>query len=109
MRWPLITLFQCILANLANLHCTLWQSVNNFDELLVIIIINFTDCSVWNFDGSSTYQAVGTNSDMYLHPIALFKDPFRRGKNKIALCEVYDYRKLPAGRLDVDLRTLFLA
>ncbi|XP_025114076.1 glutamine synthetase-like isoform X1 [Pomacea canaliculata] len=54
------------------------------------------DCPVWNFDGSSTYQAEGSNSDMYLYPVALFRDPFRRGKNKLVLCEVYKYNKKPA-------------
>jgi glutamine synthetase len=45
------------------------------------------DCPVWNFDGSSTGQAEGNNSDVYLNPVALFKDPFLRGKNKLLLCE----------------------
>ncbi|MDK2413254.1 glutamine synthetase beta-grasp domain-containing protein, partial [Aphanizomenon sp. 202] len=26
---------------------------------------------IWNFDGSSTAQAEGSNSDVYLHPVAL--------------------------------------
>jgi len=53
------------------------------------------DCPVWNFDGSSTGQAEGSNSDVYLHPVRLFNDPFRRGKNKLLLCETYKYNKLP--------------
>lgn len=54
------------------------------------------ECPVWNFDGSSTGQAEGSNSDMYLHPVAIFKDPFRGGDNKLVLCDVYKYNNLPA-------------
>jgi len=50
---------------------------------------------IWNFDGSSTGQAEGSNSDVYLHPVALYNDPFRRGKNKLVLCETYKYNKKP--------------
>ncbi|KAJ0057771.1 hypothetical protein NL108_017682, partial [Boleophthalmus pectinirostris] len=50
----------------------------------------------WNFDGSSTYQAEGSNSDMYLIPVAMFRDPFTLDPNKLVLCEVLKYNRLPA-------------
>ncbi|XP_052220582.1 glutamine synthetase-like isoform X2 [Dreissena polymorpha] len=55
-----------------------------------------SECPIWNYDGSSTYQAEGSNSDMYLHPVALFRDPFRRGQHKLVLCEVFKYNNTPA-------------
>uniref|UniRef100_A0A087XPF3 Glutamine synthetase n=1 Tax=Poecilia formosa TaxID=48698 RepID=A0A087XPF3_POEFO len=50
----------------------------------------------WNFDGSSTYQAEGSNSDMYLIPVRMFRDPFTLDPNKLVLCEVLKYNRLPA-------------
>jgi glutamine synthetase len=44
---------------------------------------------VWDFDGSSTNQAPGGNSDVYLRPAAIFKDPFRGGDNILVLAETY--------------------
>jgi len=56
-----------------------------------------SDCPIWNYDGSSTGQAEGENSDVYLHPVALFRDPFRLGNNKLVLCEAYDFENKPVG------------
>ena len=42
---------------------------------------------VWNFDGSSTRQAEGSNSDCLLQPVALFSDP-ARANAMLVMCEV---------------------
>ncbi|KAG5674965.1 hypothetical protein PVAND_004909 [Polypedilum vanderplanki] len=48
------------------------------------------DCPNWQYDGSSTYQALGENSDITLVPRALYKDPFKAGENDvIVLCDTY--------------------
>uniref|UniRef100_A0A2R9AMM9 glutamine synthetase n=1 Tax=Pan paniscus TaxID=9597 RepID=A0A2R9AMM9_PANPA len=49
-----------------------------------------------SFDGSSTLQSEGSNSDMYLIPAAMFKDPFRKDPNKLVLCEVFKHNRKPA-------------
>ncbi|KAJ3084914.1 glutamate--ammonia ligase [Quaeritorhiza haematococci] len=48
------------------------------------------DLREWNFDGSSTNQAEGHDSDVYLRPCSIFKDPFLGGENILVLCETYD-------------------
>jgi len=42
---------------------------------------------IWGFDGSSTNQATGDNSDVVLNPVFVCPDPIRKGDNKLVLCE----------------------
>ena len=46
------------------------------------------DLPIWGFDGSSTNQAPGSNSDCVLQPVASFADPIRGGDDVIVMCEV---------------------
>lgn len=57
---------------------------------------SISDIPEWNFDGSSTSQAEGSNSDMYLVPVCMFRDPFTLDPNKLVLCEVLKYNRFPA-------------
>ncbi|KAH1120427.1 hypothetical protein J1N35_003587 [Gossypium stocksii] len=43
----------------------------------------------WNYDGSSTEQATGDNSEVIIYPQAIFRDPFRRGRNMLVMCDAY--------------------
>jgi len=43
---------------------------------------------IWGFDGSSTNQAPGENSDCVLRPVYSCPDPLRGGDDKLVLCEV---------------------
>jgi len=50
---------------------------------------------VWNFDGSSTGQALGRDTEILIKPIACFKHPFMtQVPSIVALCECY----LPNGQ-----------
>jgi len=55
------------------------------------------DVPIWNYDGSSTGQATGEDSEVILKPVAMYKDPFRSFDTPVAayliLCETY----LPCG------------
>jgi glutamine synthetase len=48
---------------------------------------------VWNFDGSSTKQAPGDDSEVLIRPVKIVKDPFRGAPHILVLCETV----LPSG------------
>ena len=61
---------------------------NNKPELLV---------GEWSFDGSSTGQATGTDSDVILKPVTVFKNPFITFQefSFLVLCECYNKDRTP--------------
>jgi len=45
---------------------------------------------IWNYDGSSTQQAIGSDSEVYIKPIYMAKDPFRLKQNSwLVLCDTW--------------------
>lgn len=57
---------------------------------------NVDDLPLWNFDGSSTSQAAGEDSEIYIMPRAVFRDPFRGGDNVMVLSECFTPEMKPA-------------
>ena len=50
---------------------------------------------VWHFDGSETGQTTVNNSELYLKPQIVFKDPFRGNDAILVVCDVYDTAMTP--------------
>ena len=48
------------------------------------------NCPVWGFDGSSTNQAPGDNSDCVLKPVRLYENPMEKHDSYLVLCEVWN-------------------
>ena len=59
------------------------------------IVDDSSDLPIWGFDGSSTNQAPGDNSDCVLNPVFSCPDPIRGGDDVLVLCEVL----LPDGEM----------
>ena len=49
----------------------------------------------WNYDGSSTNQAEGSNSEIFINPRKLFRCPFRRDNGFIVMCDTYNSKNEP--------------
>ncbi|XP_017851382.1 glutamine synthetase 2 cytoplasmic isoform X1 [Drosophila busckii] len=65
------------------------------DRTLDFIPNSPKDLPIWNYDGSSCYQSEGSNSDVYLYPVAIYKDPFRRGNHILVMCDTYKFDGTP--------------
>ncbi len=59
------------------------------------ILDDGADLPIWGFDGSSTNQAPGEQSDCVLQPVFNTPDPIRGGDDKLVVCEVMDIDMTP--------------
>ena len=53
------------------------------------ILADGDEPGIWGYDGSSTNQATGDNSDVVLKPVFQCSDPIRGGNNILVMCETY--------------------
>lgn len=53
-------------------------------------LLTAADFPGWSFDGSSTYQASGSDSDLLLQPVNFVDDPIRGAGNYLVMCEVFN-------------------
>ena len=61
----------------------------------------------WGFDGSSTLQADGNDSDCMLKPVCFIPDPIRKGDHILVMCEVFNADgTVHASNFRAHLRTL---
>ena len=56
---------------------------------------SISDCPEWNFDGSSTNQTEGSNSDCVLRPVKMYDNPLDGSNSYLILCEVFDISNNP--------------
>jgi len=50
---------------------------------------NIESIPEWNYDGSSTKQAEGKDSEVIIKPCSLYPCPFRLGNNILVMCDTY--------------------
>ncbi len=51
--------------------------------------LELSDLPNWDYDGSSTNQAEGNNSEVIIKPRAIFPCPFRKENNILVMCDTY--------------------
>ena len=64
------------------------QKLRSKTKVLDNVVSSVQDLPSWGFDGSSTNQAIGSDSDCMLKPVYKIPDPIRGGSNLLVMCEV---------------------
>jgi len=65
------------------------EDIRSKTRTLASRVRSIKDIPGWNYDGSSTDQAPGNDSEVHLQPVRYWPDPFRRGDNVLVLCECW--------------------
>ena len=65
-----------------------WIGGNNELRSKTRVISCESEITLWNFDGSSTQQAEGNDSEVIIVPRALFNDPFR-SNGYLVMCDTW--------------------
>jgi len=65
----------------------IWIGGNDEMRSKTRVLHNTNVIPVWDFDGSSTQQAQGTDSEIVLIPHTVFHDPIRGFPHKLVMCE----------------------
>jgi glutamine synthetase len=84
--------------NLPQYLTYVWQDVDGNLRQKVKIMksdksLTIDDCTEWNFDGSSTGQAITTDSEVLISPVRIYPNVFSDHLHQIVLCEC----KMPNG------------
>ncbi len=83
------------------------RSKTRFIDEMDLDMLRPGDLPEWSFDGSSTGQADGHDSDCALIPVRVVRDPTRQGRNYLVLCEVCNADSTPhVTNARADLRDL---
>jgi len=75
-----------------------WMDGSEPTQLLrskTMVVPDGQELPIWGFDGSSTNQAPGDQSDCVLRPVYSIPDPLRGGNDVLAMCEVLNTDMTP--------------
>lgn len=71
----------------------IWIGGNDMDIrskcMTLPVDVDQTNLPIWNYDGSSTNQALGTDSEVYIKPRKVYPDPFRLGNHILVFCDTW--------------------
>ena len=75
----------------------IWVDGTTPTKVMKTFIEDVSTCPIWGFDGSSTNQAPGDNSDCVLKPVRLYQNPIDENDipSFLVLCEVWDVDDKP--------------